>query len=722
MNSESQRLDHLLALLGQASTYQKKIRVLDHTEEVQRVLAFLPSLASHLTRRTEEEEYLLKSVCAIGQGLPLLIPLKHSNPGHFDLLRDLLDQLLAIEQFYAGIGGIVGYQKQIIDLLEEQKKSQIFPNMVVSPPHLPIDISQEQPQTRRAIIEGICQQGQTAELYPVGGTADRLHLIDPSTHDRLPAAFLSFLNYSLLERLIYDVQAREYLHFKLFSRQLITPIAMMTSHIHRNHAQIEQMCERLNWFHRPRGSFMLFTQPSIPSFTREGRWCLQAPLQLLLKPGGHGVIWKLAQQNKVLKWLKEQGKTSILVRQINNPIAGVNHGLLAFMGMKSLANKPFGCASCHRRPDAQEGMHVIKTFQNQSLYRSIFTTIEYCHFKDSSVGTWHPPSQGPSPRSFLANTNLLYLDIDLVIRLVKELPYPGLLINFKKDVHYTDGHMKEEEVARLESTMQNLSDGLPMQTSYPPTEEEFAHFPIYLTMNRRVQTISATKKKSCDGRPMLETPEECYYDFLYNGKELLEGVCQWRMPDLCDKEHFSPSSTPFLFHYHPALGPLYSIIEQKIKGGRLTYGSELQLHIADLFLHQVEVEGSLIIEAENIMGNLNEGERLTYSHRTGQCYLSRVTVHNRGVNWKRYDLAQQQQIPRTESLHIFLKGHSRFIAKDVIFSRPQRIEVEDGVCLIASMKDGEVILRASPLRDQHPFWHYRVQSDHQIRLDSPLFS
>lgn len=44
------------------------------------------------------------------------------------------------------------------------------------------------------------------EMYPLGGSADRLGLVDPNSGECLPAAMLPFCGRTLLEGLIRDLQ------------------------------------------------------------------------------------------------------------------------------------------------------------------------------------------------------------------------------------------------------------------------------------------------------------------------------------------------------------------------------------------------------------------------------------------------------------------------------------------------------------------------------------
>lgn len=47
---------------------------------------------------------------------------------------------------------------------------------------------------------------ELGEIYALGGSADRLGLVDPMTGESLPAAMLPYCGRTLLEGLIRDVQ------------------------------------------------------------------------------------------------------------------------------------------------------------------------------------------------------------------------------------------------------------------------------------------------------------------------------------------------------------------------------------------------------------------------------------------------------------------------------------------------------------------------------------
>ena len=49
-------------------------------------------------------------------------------------------------------------------------------------------------------------------------------------------------------------------------------------------------------------------------------------------------------------------------------------------------------------------------------------------------------------------------------------------------------------------------------------------------------------------------------------------------------EHYLESGPGFIFLFHPALGPLWDVIAQKLRGGALAPGAELVLEVRILCL------------------------------------------------------------------------------------------------------------------------------------------
>ncbi|MCB1082110.1 MAG: hypothetical protein KDK63_03080, partial [Chlamydiia bacterium] len=312
-----------------------------------------------------------------------------------------------------------------------------------------------------------------------------------------------------------------------------------------------------------------------------------------------------------------------------------------------------------------------------------------------------------SPYSrFPSNTNILFANLQEMEKVVETHPHPGLLVNFRKGHHY-HAEEKQEEIARLETTMQNIADALEVDHKKP--------LPTYLTFNTRRKTIATTKRKSSAKGKMLETPEGSYYSYMCNAKELLNEHCQMELPHFPDEKTFIRKGPSFLFSYHPALGPLYSVIGQKVRGGNLKEGSELQLEIADLEMENLSLDGSLLIHATDPMGHLENGI-LSYSHKCGRCHLKNVTVKNEGIDWEEDHLFWKHEVKRKGALKIVLHGHSEFFAENITITRDLTLEVPHGMRMHAEEKNGRVIFITEPFESSRPFWNYSINSEKRIVL------
>ena len=423
------------------------------------------------------------------------------------------------------------------------------------------------------------------------------------------------------------------------------PIALMTCKKNDNHRLIEELLQEHDWFGRPQESFFLFPQLLVPVVTKEGVWSQLSPKKLNLQPGGHGAIWKTAQEYGMFEWFSSQKRDYLLVRQINNPIAGVDHGLLALMGVGKGEKKTFGFASCERAVHTAEGVLVCVEAEDKTRH---ITNIEYTDFARHNIQDT-PDKNGYS--QYPTNTNILFVDLQKLLPTIEKHPIPALHINIKSKVPYLDkkGEKKELPGGRLESMMQNISDFL--------IEKAETALPTFVTYNDRVKTISVTKRTPENEQELLETPERAFEDLLKNGYDLLKNYCQFQV------------DAPILFLYHPALGPLYEIISQKLRGGRITPTSELQLEIAVLDMENLTLDGSLLIEAKNVIGQ---------AEKSGKCVLKNVSVKNSGVDAEADNCFWKNQIFRKGALRIHLLGNGEFYAEDTTFTGSQTFVVPDG--------------------------------------------
>lgn len=628
-------------------------------------------------------------------------------------LSVLAERLHGIDLSYEPIGGLVGYHSTVLKLI----KSRESPADVDQVRYLhPPGVDLQGPQIDQKVFWGLQALPQMAEVYPVGGAGDRLGLLDLHTGDPVPVARLPFCGMSMLAGLVRDVQGREYLYFKIFGRQLTTPIALMTSDEKDNHRQIMSLCEEARWFGRSQSSFRFCIQGPAPVITEEGDWAMEAPLQPIYKPGGHGVLWRVMDSSGIFDWLVQERREKLLVRQINNPVAGVDSGLLAFCGVGWKEGKAFGFAACQRKVGAAEGTDVLVERRNSEGVLYSITNIEYCEFaKHGIADVAENPDSAFS--TFPANTNILFADLGAVREKLKECPFPGLLINMKKSIETLDreGNCREIRAGRLEATMQNIADCFVTRYSEILESGTEPQLDSFLTYNERRKTISVTKNQWIADRSMAETPEGCYYDLQANARKLLAESCQMQMPTLVSEETYLSHGPSFHVLYHPALGPLYSVICQKIKGGRMAAGSELQLEVAELLLDNLDLEGSLLITARSVLGDLLPSGYVSYSNDGGKCRLCNIRVRNRGFDPSR-SVFWNNAIVRHEALQIILEEDAEFDAEGVTFEGGSTITVPAATRLVARQQGDQVVFESQKIEGPTWYWKYKVGSHSEIQL------
>lgn len=689
----------------------EKLEVLNGFPRVKNFFNKPGFIHSILVGRPPEAELVIKSVIAIGQA-DRVFYIPPDIHGPHQKLKELLDTLLPVEKFYTEMGGIVGYHLLMLQFLSSLRELKKDFNHVEYHRAEGVDIAQKNTEVRNAVLWGLKRMDQMAEIYPVGGAADRLKLQDEKTGLALPAAKLLFCGRTLLEGLITDLQAREYLHYKLFGRQILTPVAMMTSQEKDNHCQVLSICEEKQWFGRPKEAFRFFCQSAVPTVNKQGDWCLQSPMQLLLKPGGHGVIWKLARDEGIFEWLFSLGRKKALVRQINNPLAGCDDGLIAFVGLGCRSDKIFGFASCPREIKASEGVNVLVEKKLDRGSEFILTNIEYCDFKKFNIPD-EPAEEGSNYSKFSSNTNILFVDLKAVEDAVCACPLPGMLVNLKASSFKDErGDVQEEEIARLESTMQNIADFFGERFDAPLNTSQKLGLRTFLTYNERRKTISTVKKEYVPGSSLLETPEGCFTDILHNARDLLVHHCHFQVPELSDGIAEAP---PFLFFYHPSLGPLYGIIAQKLRAGRMGQGSELQLEIAEADIENLDLDGSLCIQAEQVMGHSENGIQ-QYSAFCGKCVLKNVKVRNQGIDAKAPNIFWKNEIFRKEACRILIQGDGEFYAEDVSLEGDLRIDVPAGTRVTAYDEKGELKWKSERIDRPSWSWKYHVDDADQILL------
>ena len=696
---------------------QLKLSIVESNPITNHYLKTTPILSRLLTEYGERERYVLLCLIALGQGPHVFVNIDQVKQPQA-VLYHLLEVLLELETFYDHIGGVIGYHLTVLKLIDSKNNACATP--YYEEPR-GIHLEEDLPEVRHFVRNGLKHLPEMAEIYPIGGSGDRLGLKDNDTGEPLPAAMLKFCGRNLLEGLVRDVQGREYLYYKLFGEQIVTPIAKMTSEEKNNNQRIIDLCEESGWFGRPRDSFLLFRQMLVPMLTVDGNWSMKGPGELFLKPGGHGVLWKLAQDAGVFDKFKKLGKTKLIVRQINNPVAGVDNGLLALFGFGCHHNKSFGFASCQRLVGASEGMDVLRIEKSNDGYSCSITNVEYTEFKQQNIID-SPVEEGSIYSRFPANTNVLFGDLYAIEAALEKCSVPGLLVNMKNsvDCYLGDDQYEEKKAVRLESTMQNIADYIQDHIPDRPLNldlENFLHLKTFLTYNDRTKTLSTVKESYHPGKSLQGTPEGGFYTLMENYRDLLSQHCNILMPAIENEQDYLSSGPAFVALFHPALGPLYSVIGQKIRGGHIARGSEWVMEIAEAEVVNLELDGSLIIEADSIMGSKNsEGVIIYDSSESGKCTLINVRVRNQGVQRSGLEETWQQDVVRKESLQIILRGNAEFYAENVLLEGSLLFDVPDKKRLVVYQEGNQIKSRLEEIEGPTWSWHYRFDADDRIQL------
>ena len=577
---------------------------------------------------SDRDAFLLLVLPALGQAHILEDALAAGSQA------SLLSALARVEEAYDVLGGLAGYQRQCLRLLVREQSDSRGPSAGVhiesgqgppdtscSPttPHfripsgLRLDASDPRAalEAKRAVMAGIRATPRVAELWPVGGCADRLGLRCPATGEALPAALLRYQGRPLLEGLVRDTTAREYLHWRAFGGdpEPGTPIALMTSAAKGNHARVLALCEARGFWGRGREGFRLVRQPDVPVLAaRSGRWLLDDAAGPDWPPGGLGVIGTVGGAAGVQGGGRAGGPAAAVLRQISNPMAATDTTALALIGRGVARRKAFGFASCARRPGAAEGINVLKavdgcgekcsadadgaTTQPSTPPRYAVTNVEYTEFARLGVQDV-TCSSGYS--AFPANANVLYADVAAVEGALRAglaagdagALLPGVTFNAGKRVTVCENGVKKTVPAgRLECTMQNLAE----RFAAPLAGDEEA-LPTFLVTGARRKVTSSAKRAWAPGSSAVQqTPQGSFYDLQCNAAELLGEYCGVRVPEIADVDAYLARGPDFIFLFHPALGPLWRVVGQKLRGGRLARRSELQLEIAEADILNLNLE------------------------------------------------------------------------------------------------------------------------------------
>jgi hypothetical protein len=173
----------------------------------------------------------------------------------------------------------------------------------------------------------------------------------------------------------------------------------------------------------------------------------------------------------------------------------------------------------------------------------------------------------------------------------------------------------------------------------------------------------------------------------------------------------------FIFLFHPGLGPLYSIITQKLRKGHIFPGSELQLEVAEADIENLSLDGSLIIQSLSPLGNYDASHILHYGQES-KCMLRNVTIQNKGIDRSVAQQYWKNAITRKEELRIILHEGAEFHAEDILLKGSHTFEVpaHHRLVLLAEPKKGKWKVELSPINKPTWYWRYSFDANNAIQL------
>ncbi|GKC52559.1 UTP--glucose-1-phosphate uridylyltransferase 3, chloroplastic, partial [Tanacetum coccineum] len=329
---------------------------------------------------------------------------------------------------------------------------------------------------------------------------------------------------------------------------------------------------------------------------------------------------------------------------------------------------------------------------------------------------------------FPANTNIMYVDLnaaELIGSSKDETSLPGMVLNVKKRINFVDHFGFQHRCGRLECTMPKITGNLVNSFSSrcsDGVEEMLDTFIVY--NHRRKVTSSAKKKRKPADMSLHQTPDGALLDIIRNAYDLLS-YCDIKLPEIESNDKYADSGPPYLILLHPALGPLWEVTRQKFYGGSISNGSELQVEVSEFLWRNVQLDGSLMVIAENVMGSQierNHESILQYGYRCARCKLENVNIQNKGIDWSSdKNLYWRHDVQRFEALKVILHGNAEFEAADVTLEGNHVFDVPDGYKMMVTSGNSGLSIRLNPINKEYMgsgswFWKYMLNDNH-IQLE-----
>lgn len=218
----------------------------------------------------------------------------------------------------------------------------------------------------------------------------------------------------------------------------------------------------------------------------------------------------------------------------------------------------------------------------------------------------------------------------------------------------------------------------------------------------------------------------------------------WCCVQVRPSDEYMVKGPSFIFLFNPCLGPLWSVISQKVRGGKIAEGSELCLEVADVYCKDLDLNGSLIVHALSVAGHkeatgreiedeenkaplalpllasdsCKSGERVVFSESCGRIFLRDLKVVNEGIDWSHPDnVYWEHKVVRKEAMRVILRGWSEFDARNVTIPGDRVFDVPDGYKMVVRKgPNGEITENLRPLEKAEWSWKYHLSADDTVTL------
>ena len=142
------------------------------------------------------------------------------------------------------------------------------------------------------------------------------------------------------------------------------------------------------------------------------------------------------------------------------------------------------------------------------------------------------------------------------------------------------------------------------------------------------------------------------------------------------------------------------------------------MDVAEAYVENLDLEGSLVVEAEAPMGSTDPFGIIHYdSARCGKCTLLNVKVRNSGADLEGPTECYQRSYHRRECARIIIRGNGEFFAEDVTFQGDVFFEVPDNHRLVVYEQGGEIAWHHERIPRATWQWGYTFGEDANIILE-----